>query len=398
VSNVASQTRAILFLGIAAFAAAATTRVMDSILPQIAQGFDVTVGTVAFVVTAYAFAYGAFQLVFGPLGDRFGKYKVITLACIGAAATTYACALAGSIEGLAMARFASGIMAASIVPLSIAWIGDVVPPADQQHILARFMSTQILGLMIGQIGGGVLGEFFGWRSTFLLIGSVYLFAVAGMGFEMIRNPATRNAIDSENASFWRTWNTFLGLTSRPVVRFVLLMVMIEAFAMFGALTYVGASLRLRFNLDFASVGLYLATYCIGGLFFVTQSRRLIRFFGSPRLAFWGTVLVAIAYSTIALTPVAWVYLPALAVMGSGFYMLHNTLQTMATQMAPDARGSAVGIFATSYFLSQAVGIYLAGQVIDLHGTAPIFLTAAFMLLGLGVLVRRYMPAELRAGR
>jgi YNFM family putative membrane transporter len=392
---VPSQARAIFFLSIAAFAAAGTTRVMDAILPQIAQEFNVTIGAVAFVATAYAFTYGAFQLVFGPLGDRYGKYRVILFACIGSAVTTYVCAFAGSVAGIAGARLASGMMAAAIVPLAIAWVGDVVAAGERQHILARFLSGQILGLLAGQIGGGVLGEYFGWRSAFLFIGTVYLLAVAGLIFEMISNPATRAPKAGGNASFWQTWNAFLRLTSRPVVRFVLAMVAIEAFAMFGAFTYIGASLHYRFGFDFATIGLFLATYCLGGLFYVSQSRRLIGFLGPAKLAFWGTVLVAVTYVTIAITPVSWVYLPAIAVMGLGFYMLHNTLQTFATQMAPDARGSAVAIFATCYFLAQAVGVYLAGLVIDLYGTAPVFLLAAVILLGLGFIIHRFMPAALK---
>jgi predicted MFS family arabinose efflux permease len=381
-------------LAVASFAAASTTRIMDAILPQIAQEFDVTIGAVAFVATAYAFTYGAFQLVFGPLGDRYGKYRVILFACIGSALATYACAFSESVTGIAGARLVSGMMAAAIVPLAIAWVGDVVASGERQQILARFLSGQILGLLAGQIGGGVLGEYFGWRSAFLFIGTIYLFALAGLIFESLRNPKTRAPKDAAEASFWQTWSTFLGLTSRPVVRFVLAMVTIEAFAMFGAFTYVGASLRYRFGFDFATVGLYLATYCLGGLLYVSQSGRLIAFLGPARLAFWGTVLVAITYVAIALTPISMVYLPAIAVMGLGFYMLHNTLQTFATQMAPDARGSAVGIFATFYFLSQAVGVFLAGKVIDLFGTTPVFLTAASMLLGLGVILRRYTPDEL----
>jgi predicted MFS family arabinose efflux permease len=391
----AGVTRALFFLAVASFSGAATTRIMDAILPQIAHEFAVTIGAAAFVATAYAFAYGLFQLVFGPLGDRYGKYRIILLACAGSALTTLACAFSGTLPGLAAARLLSGMMAAAIVPLSIAWVGDVVPGDERQQVLARFMSAQIMGLLAGQIGGGVLGEYFGWRSAFLLIAAVYVLAIAGMLFEIVRNPALTRAKPAADASLRKSFATFAGLVRRPVVRFVLAMVAIESFAMFGAFTYVGASLRYRFGFDYASVGLYLAVYCAGGLVYVLFSRRLIGWLGPSRLSFWGTVLVAATYVAIAITPVAEAYLPAIAVMGLGFYMLHNTLQTLATQMAPDARGSAVALFATFYFLAQAVGVYLAGLVIDRHGTSPVFLAAAALLLVLGFLLLRAMPQELR---
>ncbi|PSJ65246.1 MFS transporter [Kumtagia ephedrae] len=391
----AGVTRALFFLAVASFSGAATTRIMDAILPQIAHEFAVTIGAAAFVATAYAFAYGLFQLVFGPLGDRYGKYRIILLACAGSALTTLACAFSGTLPGLAAARLLSGMMAAAIVPLSIAWVGDVVPGDERQQVLARFMSAQIMGLLAGQIGGGVLGEYFGWRSAFLLIAAVYVLAIAGMLFEVIRNPALTRTKHAADASLRKSFAAFAGLIRRPVVRFVLAMVTIESFAMFGAFTYVGASLRYRFGFDYASVGLYLAVYCAGGLTYVLFSRRLIGWLGPARLSFWGTVLVAATYAAIAVTPFAEAYLPAIAVMGLGFYMLHNTLQTLATQMAPDARGSAVALFATFYFLAQAVGVYLAGLVIDRHGTSPVFLAAAGLLLVLGFLLLRAMPQELR---
>ena len=167
--------------------------------------------------------------------------------------------------------------------------------------------------------------------------------------------------------------------------------------MFGAFTYVGAALRLRFGFDFATVGAFLAAYCVGGLAYVTQSARLYAVLGNRRLPFAGSVVAAASFAALALTGQAWMAAPLIGLLGLGFYMLHNTLQTMATQMAPEARGSAVAIFATFYFLSQAVGVQLAGHVIDLFGPTPVFLGAAAILLALGVMLLRLMPASLRAG-
>ena len=49
-------------------------------------------------------------------------------------------------------------------------------------------------------------------------------------------------------------------------------------------------------------------------------------------------------------------------------MLHNTLQTNATQMAPEARGLAVSTFASCFFIGQGLGAWLGGLVVDGAGT------------------------------
>ena len=66
-----SYTRAIVLLAVAGFASQAMVRVADSILPQIAGDFGVSIGTASAIVSAYAIMHGSMQLVIGPLGDRF---------------------------------------------------------------------------------------------------------------------------------------------------------------------------------------------------------------------------------------------------------------------------------------------------------------------------------------
>jgi len=67
--------RAVFLLSLAAFASAASLRATDTLLPQLAAEFSVTTGSAASVVTAFAISYGLLQAVYGPLGDRYGRYS-----------------------------------------------------------------------------------------------------------------------------------------------------------------------------------------------------------------------------------------------------------------------------------------------------------------------------------
>jgi predicted MFS family arabinose efflux permease len=80
-------------------------------------------------------------------------------------------------------------------------------------------------------------------------------------------------------------------------------------------------------------------------------------------------------------------------VGVGFYMMHTTLQTHATQVAPEERGSAVALFAAALFLGGASGVWLAAQAIDAIGLAPVFAAAAVGLAILSAVVRRRLPAR-----
>ena len=87
-------------------------------------------------------------------------------------------------------------------------------------------------------------------------------------------------------------------------------------------------------------------------------------------------------SGLAAQPV-WYFAPlAMLGVGVGFYMLHNTLQTEATQMVPQARGTGVTLFASMYFLGQTLGVTLGAPVMDRYGGPPLFVIAAIVLAGL----------------
>jgi len=103
----------IFLLSLAAFASAASMRVTDAMLPRLATQFGVGLAQAATVITVFAVAYGALQVAFGPLGDRFGKLRVISLACIGAAASTLACLLAPGYSTFVAARLVAGAFCGS---------------------------------------------------------------------------------------------------------------------------------------------------------------------------------------------------------------------------------------------------------------------------------------------
>ena len=140
--------------------------------------------------------------------------------------------------------------------------------------------------------------------------------------------------------------------------------------MFGALAYVGADLHQRFGLSLGAGRRLLASFGVGALFYSVTAGTLV-----ARLGQAGPGCVRHhrswrpATPSLAVMPWLWLAVPAIALIGLGFYMLHNTLQTNATQMAPEARGLAMSLFAFMLFTGQSVGVALAAPVMDRYGGA-----------------------------
>lgn len=371
--------RAIGLLAFAAFASAANIRVTDTLLPLIAREFTVTIGAAAATVAAFTIAYGLCQTFYGAIGDRRGKYQVIAVATLAASLITALSAAAPSIEMLTIARFATGAATAAIIPLSLAWIGDVVRYEQRQAVLAQFLTGTLTGFTFGQAGGGFLGAEIGWRGALVVLSAIYLLAAAALVWELMRNPLTRVRHGAGQTTFSQTIRQSIGLLKRPWIRVVVVTVFFEGMAMYAAFAFIGADLHQRFGIGFGTVGLTLAAFGIGGLIYALSARLLVPRLGERGLAGIGGVIIACAYLALAATPVLGAVPFIMVLIGLGFYMLHNTLQTNATQMAPEARGAGVSLFALALFLGQAVGVALAASVIDQVGAKPVYITAALTL-------------------
>ena len=370
-----TPTRAIVFLAFAGFASQAMVRVADPLLPQIAADIGTTVGTASIVTSAYAVSHGLTQLFGSPIGDRFPKFILVALLCGLCGVATLACGFSRTLTELGIARLACGLTAGMIIPLAMAFIGDTVPYEDRQPVLGRFLAGQISGLVGGQVIGGVVGDYFGWRNVFVFVAGLFALAVVLLVFELLSNPMTRRAPQrlEQRLGFAGEYAAVFG---NPWARIVVLAVFLEAAIMFSAFAYIGADLHTRMGLSFSSVGAVLAAFGIGGLTYVLTVGQLVNRLGQVGLVITGGTMLTLSFLALALAPVWWLSFAAIAVIGLAFYMVHNTLQVNATQMAPRARATAIGIFSSALYVGQGAGVAAAAPIFDRFGAVPLFLIAA----------------------
>jgi predicted MFS family arabinose efflux permease len=379
--------RALILLATAAFASSINLRICDPLLPLIAKDLSETVGATSAIVAAFAIGYGLLQLVFGPVGDRFGKFLVAGLCSIGAGVATAWAARSGNLDALVATRFVAGCAAAGLIPLAFAWIGDVVPFDQRQAVLARFLSAQIAGIVLGQAVGGLLGDMFGWRAVFVIVGGCHLVAGLAMLVELRLDPASQPATAARRMRIADVAASILDLLRRPWIRVMLLSVGIEGFAYYGAFAYIGADLHHRLGVGFGLVGTVMAAFGAGAIVYSLSARRWLALLGERGLVLAGGALLCVAFITLALATSIAVAPAVMVMLGLGYYMLHNTLQSNATQMAPEARGLGVSLFALALFLGQSLGIALAAPVVDRHGAPVVYVVAAIILPAIAVWFR-----------
>lgn len=365
-------------LAAAAFVSGANLRLFDALLPTVARDFGVPPTTASVVVTAFTLAYGLFQVVHGPLGDRAGKLRVVGIATLIAAAASLGCSFASSLEMLTVLRFATGIGAAAIVPLSLAWIGDNTPYDKRQAALGRFLGFILMGQIFGPALGGALAEFVDWRRIFDVLAAVFLIVSVVLLLVDWRTERPAPA-----ATPTGVLENYLRVLRDPWVRTVMLTVFLEGGLFYGAFAYTGAYLKERFDLSYLLIGALLAGFGVGGLIYSVMVRRLLARFGETGFVKIGGGLLLGSLVILPLLPLWQATIPVFIAAGFGFYMFHNTLQTKATEMAPQARGTAIAVFAFSLFMGQASGVALCGVLIRVANYEWTFVAMGATLAALG---------------
>jgi predicted MFS family arabinose efflux permease len=381
----AANRRSILLLSFATFSSMAVQRICDAMLPELSRVFSVSLGQAAQVVSVFAMVYGAAQLLYGPMGDRLGKFRIVTFATLSCSVGSVVAAFASSLEMLVMARVMVALGAAAIIPLTMAWLGDITPHDQLQETLARVGLGSTLGIVGGQLLGGLLTDLLGWRWAFGFM-AVLFTLVGALLFADWRAQQALPAEPIADEHFTRPGFVVqaLSIITGPWSRVVLVVAFIEGATGFGVLAVWASHLHNALGLSLTSAGAIVALFGLGGVTYMAMARHLINRLGQPGLTSLGAGLVGLAALVVAFTPFWMLALPACLMGGFGFFMLHNTLQANAAQMAPAARGTAMSLFAASLFLGQSVGVFFAAKLIDRVGSALVVAAGGTLVLAVGV--------------
>ena len=354
----------------------AVQRMCDAMLPDLSRVFDAPLSMVGHVISFYAVTHGLMQLIYGPLGDRWGKYRVVMITTLGCSVGAVLSALSQDLDQLVVARILTAVSSAAIVPLALAWVGDQVPYAQRQETLARVGLGTMLGITAGQWLGGLITDNLGWRWAFVAMSALFA-SVAVLLWREEKQVAAASPPPPAGASFvQQTAEVFRTTWARKV----LLIALLEGATVFGLLTITAAHLHHSHGLSLSMAGGTSALFGLGGVLFMATARPTIQRLGEVNMARTGGALLVLSFGVIAFSPWWALAVPACFFTGYGFAMFHNTLQAKATQMAPQARGTAVTLFASGLFLGQSLGVTAVTQAVDHLGSAQVMALADLCLV------------------
>jgi predicted MFS family arabinose efflux permease len=375
------ESRLILILGLSGFVVMADNWVVSPILPAIARSIGVSPVQAGLLISAYMIPFGLFQLVFGPLSDRYGKRQVINFSMIFFTVGTGLCGLGVGLFDLALYRAITGVFAASVMPISLALIGDVVPMERRQQAIGTFMGIAFLGQGLSMAVGGSIAYFVSWRGVFFVYAGLSVLSTLLLYFAGCQAPSKKNP----NSQFL---SPYVDLIRNRRSLIVYIVVLVEGILIIGSFSYLGAYTEYLFKFNYLAIGLTLTAFGAGAVITSRLVGKIVPKIGRRNILSLGLVSAVIAdtiFFVAGIHPA--ILILGVALLGIGFMLAHSSLLTIATEFAKAARGTAMSLVAFCFMGGGGVGTAIGGRVISSMGYAQFYILFGILLLGLLVAAR-----------
>ncbi len=353
--------RSLRLLQVASLTSSFDRLMIAPMLVVIAADLDRSVEAVSRAAATYFLGYGIAQICWAMVSDRLGRVRTMRLALAFAAVFGLASAAVPGVGWLVVARGLTGACFAAAIPSALVYIGDTVPVKVRQAPLTDLMTSTAVGMTLATVGAGALADFTDWRVAFALTA-----VIAGvLSVVMRRLPEPAVAAPAPVVASLRAV-----LSSGPSV-LVLVLALAEGLVLLGPLTFLPAVLHAS-GLSVTVSGLLTAAYGGSVLVFARVVKRRTRTMAPARLILVGGALAVLAYLMLTVTHAAVPVVVGTVLLGAGWAFMHSTMQTWATDMAPDSRATAVSLFATMLFTGSAVGAAAFGPLVDAEQFQAVF--------------------------
>jgi MFS transporter, DHA1 family, inner membrane transport protein len=369
---------AVLALAMGGFAIGTTEFVTMGLLPQIADGVDVSIPAAGHVISAYAVGVVVGAPVLAFLGARLPR-RGLLIALMGAFGIGNALsALAGNFELLAAARFLSGLPHGAYFGVASLVAANLATPERRGRAVALVMLGLSVANVVGVPAATWLGQSFGWRSAYWSVTVLGLLTMALVTLFVPRSPGDPEA----------TGRRELSAFVRPQVWLTLLAGAIGFGGMFAVYSYIAPTVTDVGDLAESAVPVFLLVFGLGMVAGTWLAGELADWSVFKSLLGSSLGMAAILLLFAAVAPYGWAALPiafAIAVIAS---VLVVNLQLRLMGVAGDAQTLGAALNHASLNVANALGAWLGGIVIAAgYGyRAPALVGVALSLLGFVVLV------------
>jgi len=331
-----------------------------------------------FIIAAFSITRGFFQPVVGNLSDRWGRKRFLVSGLFVYALVGLMIPEATSVGALVLIRTLHGVGSAMIVPVAMAYVGDLTPVGREGHYMGMLNIAIFTGIGSGPLIGGFFTDLWGMAAAFYVMAGLSLSAMMLILLQLPASPVSspKKAGKTGVIKSMRTMLASHRTTGILLARLATMIIMVPTMAFLPLL------MHQWFQSTGMQIGLVIAARTLVNAVLQTPCGRLADRWDKVRLLRFGCMIISTVMCLIPLAGNFWVLIVLFVILGSGEAIIWPTLGALATEEGRRyGQGSLMGVFNLSMSGGVFVGAIGAGYTSDQFG-----LRSSFLLIGLLVLV------------
>ncbi|MEE6451241.1 MFS transporter [Gottfriedia acidiceleris] len=318
------------------------------------QSFQISSSQAAWIGSSFSLCYALGCLLYGPFSDRYGRKVFLVTSISVLTVVTIAIGFVDNFYGFIILRGVQGIVAAAFAPISLVYVGEMFPPQKRLTAIGCISSGLLMAGIVGQVFSGLVNEYLGWHAIFFILGILYFVtSLIVIGIlpkdEILRTKENVLIKFKQMTTLLKQKQLLLAFS----ITFMLLLSLVGMYTLLGSyLSSTKFALTNKEILNIRAVG-------IVGMFLSLFSGKIAQKTGIKIVLRGGLALATVGLITMGLNS----YLPLIVLMSvvfvAGIAVVTPIIISIISQLAGDARGSAISFNAFILFLGASTGPIIA---------------------------------------
>ena len=368
---------AVLF--IAVFATMLGTSIIEPFMGIYAESLGANGFLIGLIFGSFTLSRAFFTPFIGRWSDKKGRKALLVVGLFGYTILSFFYAHASTAASLITIRFFHGLASAMVLPIAMAYIGDIAPKNQEGKYLGTFTISFFMGLAFGPIIGGTLHDLFSMNAAFYAMGAISLFSLLMLVFMLPEIDAYKNTMPSPLGQILKD----------KTMQAMFLFRMLNAYGMSAVMAFLPL-LAEKISVTVFQIGI-IVTANVG------ISSLLQRHFGaiadkSDKVAMMvaGSMMILVALLLMPLSTSFYTLLLFNLLMGLGSAISIPANTAIAAQLGKKlGMGSVMGLFNTAFGIGGGIGPIIAGIIMVATSLSFVFISSSIIVF-LGTIMFYYM--------
>lgn len=373
------EKRIFTVLFIAVFATMLGVGIIEPFMAIYAESLGANGFLIGLIFGSFTLSRALFTPFIGRLSDFKGRKNLLLIGLAGYTILSFFYAVATKIPSLIIIRFLHGLASAMVLPISMAYIGDIAPKNQEGKYLGTFTISFFMGLAFGPVIGGALHDIWHMNAAFYAMGLISFLSLLLLIFMLPEINAHKNTKPS----------SFKIILKDKTMQAMFIFRLLNAFGISALMGFLPL-LAERINISVFQIGFIVTANLL-------VSSGFQRYFGiiadkSDKIAMLvaGSIMMLIALALMPLSTNFYTLLLFNILMGFGSAVSIPAGSAITAQLGKRlGMGSVMGLFNTAFGIGGGVGPIVAGLIMVATSLAFVFVSSAIIVLA-GTIIFYYL--------